>query len=91
MGENFLAVYDVIIDICKELQFSEDVVIPLLPTVVEFSQLMPADGINFRDRYCDLRWKAVALLKKEGVIRDLDLIRGLHRWESRLSIDLDSS
>ena len=90
-GENFLAVYDVILDIRKELQLSEDIVIPLLPSVVKFSQLMPADSINLRDRYCDMRWKAVGLLKKRGMIKDFDLHRGLHRWEGRLSIDLDAS
>ena len=90
-GENFLAIYDVIIDIHNELQLSEDVEIPLLPTIVKFSQLMPADGINQRDRYCDLRWKAIGVLKKRGVIREFNLIRGTHRWDGRLSIDLDSS
>jgi len=91
IGENFLAVYDIMIDIRNELQLSEKVIIPLFPTIVKFSQLMPIDGINFRDRYCDLRWKAVGLLKKQGVIIDFKLIHGAHRWEGRLSIDLDST
>lgn len=88
-GENFLSIYDVILDIQKELQLSTKVVIPLLPTIIKFPSLMPADGINMRDQYCDFRWKATGLLKKRGVINDFNLIQGSHRWESRLGVDVD--
>jgi hypothetical protein len=87
--ENFLAVYDVILDIRQELQFSDVVQIPLLPTIVRFQILMPADSILMRDRYCDLRWKSINLIEKQGVIIGYKLLREVHRWRSQLQIDLD--
>lgn len=54
-GENFLAVYDVVLDIKQALQLSNDIVIPLLQPIVKFSLLMPGDGVNMRDRYCEFR------------------------------------
>jgi hypothetical protein len=88
--ENFLAVYDVILDIQQELQFQGIIQIPLLPTIVRFQMLMPVDSIKMRDRYCDLRWKSINLIKKQGVIIDCKLLQEAHRWRSRLQIDLDS-
>jgi|GEM_PF-1120802 len=85
-NENFLAVYDVTMDICSELQLSAEVAIPLLPTIVKFPMLMPGDGVNMRDRYCEYRWKACGLLKKQGVIQNFNVLQGAHRWESRLQI-----
>jgi hypothetical protein len=35
-GLNFVAVYDVLLDVSQELQLSENVVIPILPSVVRF-------------------------------------------------------
>jgi hypothetical protein len=87
--ENFPAVYDVMLDIQQELQFSDIVQIPLLPTIVRFQVLMPVDSIGMRDRYCDLRWKSINLIKKQGVITEYQLLRETHRWKNRLQIDLD--
>lgn len=50
---------------------------------------MPADSIAMRDRYCDLRWKSLNLIKKQGVIIDYKLLREAHRWRSQIQIDLD--
>ena len=82
--DNFLLVYDVGLDIRQELQLSDEPVISLFQPMVKFHTLMPFDGINMRDRYCDLRWKAVGLLKKQGIIRDFKLLKGPHRWQSRV-------
>jgi hypothetical protein len=89
--QNFLAVYDAALDIREALQHSDDVVIPLLQYLVKFNVLMPVDTIPMRDRYCELRWNAVGLLKKHGVISDYELLRDFHRWQSRLRIALDSA
>ncbi len=89
-GENFLAVYDVGLDIRQELQLDEKPVIPLFQPAVKFSALLPMDGINMRDRYCDMRWKATTLLKKQGIIRNFELLNGPHRWQSNLRISCDS-
>jgi len=88
--ENFLAVYDVVLDIQSELQFGASVNIPILPSVVRFPELMPVDAINMRDRYGNLRWKAGQLLQSKGVIERLDIEDGDHRWDSRLNIRVAS-
>lgn len=89
IGENFLAVYDVVLDIQQELQLSADVVIPIFQPIVKFKVLMPGDGINMRDRYCNFRWKATEFLKSKGVIKDFKLLQGSHRWEGRLRITVE--
>jgi hypothetical protein len=91
IGENFLAVLDVALDIEKELQLTDDIVIPLLQYIVKFHQLFPGDAINIRDRYCELRWKATQLLKNKGAIEEIVPLQGFHRWETRLRIRLDST
>lgn len=88
-GQNFLAVYDVVLDIRESAQLSDKVIIPLLQSVVKFSGLMPGDGINMRDRYCEFRWNATGLLKKNGIIKDFKLFQGSHRWDGRLNVFLD--
>ena len=87
-GDVFLAVQDVVLDIRQELQFGSDVVIPILPAMVRFRQLMPADTIDLRDRYSELRWKAANLLKSHGVVGEIEVLQGNHRWESRLEIEV---
>lgn len=90
-GENFLAVYDVALDIRQQLQLTPDVVIPLLQPVVKFQALMPGEGSNMRDRYCELRWNATEFLKRQGVIADFRLLKGNHRWEGRLRIQVEEN
>lgn len=69
-GDNFLAVLDVMIDIKNEIDIlAEKIRIPIFPTIIRFSQLLPGDSINMRDRYCSLRWKATVYLEKKGIIR----------------------
>jgi hypothetical protein len=89
VGENLLAVLDILLDVEKAIQFSHEVTIPLLPAIVKFPQLMPADGINFRDRYCDFRWKSTHLLQKRGVFKHVRLVEGLHRWEHELALEVN--
>lgn len=91
-GENFLAVYDVVLDIRQALQMSEQhAEIPLLQPIVKFSALMPGDGVNMRDRYCEFRWNATELLKKRGVIEDFDYIQSFHRWDGTISVSANVS
>lgn len=63
--------------------------IPLWQPIVKFRILMPADSISMRDRYCEFRWKATRLLHTQSIIRSYKLLRGSHRWESRLQIAAD--
>lgn len=84
--ENFYAVYDVALDIRADLQLGQPPAIPMVPSIVKFSILMPADGINMRDRYGNLRWKAMKFLESKGVIRSIDVQQYGHRWESRAAL-----
>jgi hypothetical protein len=90
-GENFLAVYDVALDIRQASQMvaDDDIVIPLWQPIIKFSMLMPMDSIGMRDRYCEFRWHATGMLKKHSVIHNYELLQGTHRWDSRLRIDVD--
>ena len=76
---NFLGIYDVMKDIKTEMNISPDrIIIPLLQNMVKFTQLFPIDSIGTRDKYCELRWKATEFLKKNGIIKDFELIKGFH-------------
>jgi len=75
----------------REVNISpHNIVIRLLPSIIRFEQLLPADAVNTRDIYCDRRWKALQFLKTNGIIIDFTLIEGLHRWESEIEIKLDA-
>ena len=89
-GDNFLAVLDVMIDIKNEIDIlAEKIRIPIFPTIIRFSQLLPGDSINMRDRYCSLRWKATVYLEKKGIIRAYKILKLGHRWEGVIEIYLD--
>lgn len=87
---NFLGIYDVMLDIKTEMNISPDrIIIPLWQNMVKFTQLFPIDSIGMRDKYCETRWKAAEFLKKNGVVKDFELIEGFHRWENELQIKLE--
>jgi hypothetical protein len=86
---NLLALYDVALDIRQELQMSDDPVIPLWQPMVKFPVLLPLDSIGMRDRYCELRWKATRWLQSRGIIQGYELLKGPHRWGSRLRISVE--
>jgi len=86
---NFLGIYDVMLDIKTEMNISPDrIIIPLLQHRVKFTQLFSIDSAGERDRYCDLRWKAIVFLKKNTIIKDFRLIKSSHRWDGKLEIEL---
>ena len=62
----------------------------MVPSLVKFRLLMPADGINMRDRYGNLRWKAMKFLEEKGIIRKIDLIQGGHRWQSQAKLQVNA-
>lgn len=88
---NFLAIYDVMLDIKSELNISPDhIVFPLLRNKIRFTELFPADGVNMRDDYCEARWKGAQFLERSGIITKLGHQEGNHRWETRLDLHVDS-
>ena len=88
---NLLGVYDVLIDIKREKQLSSsNIQVPILKNPVEFIELFPADSIPLRDRYCELRWKIIKLLKEKGIIKEYKLIDlHRHRWLNRVQVVID--
>lgn len=89
--ENFYAVYDVALDIRADLQLGQPPTIPMVPSLVKFQILLPADGINMRDRYGNLRWKAMKFLESKGVIRSIDIQQHGHRWGARAALEVNAA
>lgn len=87
---NFLGIYDVMLDIKTEMNISPDkIIIPLLQNRIKFTQLFPVDSPATRDQYCEIRWKATKFLKENGIIKSFKPIKGNHRWENKLKIELE--
>lgn len=88
--QNFLAIYDVAQDIEGELNIcAEPITIPLFQAAVKFGELLPVDSVGSRDRYCELRAKAISFLEKKGLVQQLEYIEGAHRWELRFHLRVD--
>lgn len=87
--ENFLSVYDVALDIRADAQLGNVPCVQMVPPVVRFIQLMPLDGINMRDRYGNLRWKAMKFLETKGIILKIELLKQGHRWETQAKLHID--
>lgn len=88
--ENFYAIYDVALDIRADFQLGQTPNIPMVPSLVKFPILMPADGINMRDRYGNLRWKAMKFLESKGAIRKIDIQQHGHRWDAKAALELNA-
>lgn len=88
--ESFYAIYDVALDIRADLQLGQQPSIPMVPSIIKFPVLMPADGINMRDRYGNLRWKAMKFMESKGVIRRIDLQQHGHRWDTRAELHVNA-
>lgn len=88
---NFLKVYDVVLDIKEALELTNgnQVEIRLLPNIVKFPGLMPADTIGLRDDYAEYRYSSAQFLKKIGTITHFNVEQGMHRWDSTLRIWLN--
>jgi predicted nucleotide-binding protein len=90
--KNLLAIYDVLVDIEEARQMDPDrTVFPLLPKIVKFVELMPADSIGLRDNYCESRWRAVKYIERIGVVRNVSPRESNHRWETYVELIPNSS
>ena len=90
-GDKFLALADVLHDLYGQLQMTQgsNVAIPIVPQIIRFPNLMPADSAGMRDRYGDLRMEAVKYLRDRKVIVKSEVIRGEHRWVSKVGIGVN--
>jgi predicted nucleotide-binding protein len=89
-SDNLLAVYDVLLDIRQETQMGgADINVPVFRSMIRFSQLFPMDSIPMRDKYCEIRWKAMKFLESKGVISSLEPLDASHRWETRIQMNVN--
>jgi len=89
---NMLRIYDVALDINEQIQLTHktSVSIHLLPSLVRFSTLFPADTIGMRDKYCETRWDSLKYLKEKNIIEDFKHNSAFHRWETIVTVTLTS-
>lgn len=90
-ADNFLALYELVLEIHSELQMGQVPRLRIMPAVVRFQQLFPANTPAVRDRYCRLRWMAAELLKQKGIVRGFQQIQGGHRWHNILEFDAETT
>lgn len=90
---NMLRIYDVVLDINEQIQLTNKtaVSIHLLPSLVRFSALFPADTIGMRDKYCETRWDSLKYLKEKGVIDEFKHNSAFHRWDTIVTVTLKLS
>lgn len=90
---NMLRIYDVVLDINEQVQLTNKttVSIHLLPSLIRFSALFPADTIGMRDKYCETRWDSLKYLKEKGIIDEFKHNSAFHRWDTVVTITLKLS
>lgn len=89
---NMLRIYDVVLDINEQIQLTNKtaVVIHLLPSLIRFSALFPADTIGMRDKYCETRWDSLKYLREQGIIQEFKHNDAFHRWDTEVTVTLVS-
>jgi hypothetical protein len=87
---NMLRIYDVVLDINEQIQLSgkAEVNIYLLPRLMRFNILLPADSIALRDRYCEYRWNSLKYLQEKEAIVSFSYKEGLRRWDTVITVFL---
>ena len=90
---NMLRIYDVVLDINEQVQLTNKttVTIHLLPPLIRFNVLFPADSIGLQDKYCETRWDSLKYLREKDIISDFKHNEGLHRWQTTITISLKLS
>ncbi len=85
---NLLRIYDVVIDIDRQIQISNKttVKIPIMATVIKFRSLFPVDTIGSRNEYCDNRLSGIKYLKNKGIIDDYS--HGRDNWDTIITISV---
>lgn len=90
---NMLRIYDLVLDINEQIQLTNKttVSIHLLPSLIRFSALFPADTIGMRDKYCETRWDSLKYLKEKGFIDEFKHNSAFHRWDTVVTVTLKLS
>ena len=92
-ADNFLAICDVAMDINSELQITSGQIIsiPLMPSIIRFSRLLPAKSVSLLDRYGDYRMKALVYMKVRGIIESCEVVPDMsgNRWDREITVRAD--
>lgn len=85
---NMLRVYDVVLDINEQIQLTHKTTVyfPLIPSVIRFRALFPADTIGLRDEYCQNRLNSLVYLKEKGAITDFS--QNAQNWDTTVTASL---
>lgn len=83
---NILRIYDVVLDINEQVQLTHKTTahIPIIPSIIRFHALFPADTIGLRDEYCQNRLNSLKYLKEKGAISDYS--HGRDGWDTIVSV-----
>lgn len=83
---NMLRIYDIVQDINEQVQLTHKttVHINLLPSLIRYRVLFPADTIGFRDEYCQQRLNSLKYLKEKDVI--IDYSHGRDGWDTIITV-----
>lgn len=83
---NMLRIYDVVLDINEQVQLTHKttVHIHLIPSMIRFRALFPADTIGLRDEYCENRLGSLKYLKERGIITDYT--HGRDGWDTVVTV-----
>lgn len=87
---NMLRIYDVVLDINEQIQLTNktDIYIHLIPSLIRFQALFPADTIGLRDQYCENRLGGLKYLKNKGAIDNYSYGSSGWSWDSNVEISL---
>lgn len=90
---NMLRIYNIVLDINEQILLTNKttVSIHLLPSLIRFSTLFPADTIGMRDKYCETRWNSPKYLKEKGYINEFKYNSAFHRWDTVVTVTLKLS
>lgn len=85
---NLLRIYDVVLNINEQIQVANKTTVqfPLLPSLIRFQILFPADTIGFREEYCDNRLNSLKYLKDKGFIDEYTHNRD--GWDTTVTVSL---
>ena len=85
---NLLRIYDVVLTINEQIQIVNKTTVhfPLLPSLIRFQVLFPADTIGFREEYCDNRLSSLKYLKDKGTIEEYTHNRD--NWDTVVTVSL---
>lgn len=83
---NILRLYDVVLDINNRFQLTQETTIhiDLIPAIIRFQALFPADTIGLRDEYCENRLASLKYLKKKEIITDFS--HGQNGWDTVVTV-----